>query len=113
MGNSPTIFLDKWQGCRLEYEGEIRRRIYLSCGRGHARRAAQEGIYDAAYPTSTPQNCMATSCPSGANVCKPENILKTKGRKAAFPPTKPENILKKSHLPKTVGIPKRHDKMSG
>ena len=36
--------------------------------------------------------------PARENVPKPENILKTKGRKREFSPAKPENILKISQL---------------
>jgi len=33
---------------------------------------------------------------------KAENILKTKGQKSDFSPAKAENILKKSHLNRTM-----------
>ena len=55
---------------------------------------------------------MATSCPPVAKNHEAENMLKTKGRKRAFSKNEAENILKKSHLQKTVGIRKEHDKMS-
>jgi hypothetical protein len=60
-----------------------------------------------AYLTSPrPQIAMATLCLSASQAPKPENILKTKDRKGAFSLTKPENILKKSQLLKSIEIPR-------
>jgi hypothetical protein len=55
---------------------------------------------------------MATLCPLTTQTPKPENILKTKGRKRAFFKNEAENILKNSQLEETVGTPKKHDKMT-
>jgi hypothetical protein len=45
-------------------------------------------------------------------VSKAENILKTKGRKKDFSPTKAENILKTSQFQEAVGTLQKHDKMT-
>jgi hypothetical protein len=47
---------------------------------------------------SLPTDCMATLCPTIAQTPKAENILKTKGQKRPFSPTKPEKILKRRQL---------------
>jgi len=50
------------------------------------------------FLASPPADCMATLYPPTAQTPKAENILKTKGRKRAFSPTKAENIRKTSQL---------------
>ncbi len=57
-------------------------------------------------------NCMATSCPSGANKYEAENMLKTKDRKRQFSKNEAENMLKTKQLPKTVKTQNCSDKLS-
>jgi hypothetical protein len=53
-------------------------------------------------PSLTSTDCMATLSPLTAQTPKPENFLKTKGRRRDFSPPKPENIMKTSQLQETV-----------
>jgi hypothetical protein len=59
------------------------------------------------FLASPATDCMATLCPPAGEEPKDGKILKTKGRKRAFSPTKADNILKISQLQETVGTPKR------
>jgi hypothetical protein len=70
-----------------------------------ARESKQEGIDDAACEASNTPNGIATQCPPSDSVPEAENILKTKGRKWDFSPTKAENILKRKSLTNNYNIP--------
>jgi len=54
-----------------------------------------------------------TSCPSGLNKREPGNLMKTKDRRRRFQKNEPENMLKRSQLPKTAGNPNWGDKLFG
>jgi hypothetical protein len=55
---------------------------------------------------------MAALSPCTDKVYEAENILKTKGRKRAFSKNEAESILKIKQLQETIGIPKKHDKLT-
>jgi hypothetical protein len=55
---------------------------------------------------------VATLRPLFEQIPKAVIILKTNGRKRAFSAAKAVSILNKSHLQKTVGTRKKHDKVS-
>ena len=68
-----------------------------SCASQPGTRSKQGGMM-LRLPILTATDCITTSCPPSAQMSKAENILKTKGWKRSFFPSKAENILKKRHL---------------
>jgi hypothetical protein len=64
-------------------------------------KGSKKGLMTPHLPSLNGADCMTTLCPPTAPTPKAENILKTKVRRRAFSPLKPENILKKSQLQET------------
>jgi len=81
-------------------------------GPSSPRPRSKKGLMMPHHSSLTGTDCIATLCPLIAQMPKPENILKTKGRKKVFSLPKPENIRKIKHLQEAAGTAKEPDKMT-
>jgi hypothetical protein len=85
---------------------ELRARSFASSPRTRSKK----GPMMSHLPNLNSTDRMATLCPTTAPTPKAVNILKTKGLKTGFSPSKAVNILKISKLLETAGTPQKPDK---